>query len=251
MEVQHGTVPIFSGIEASTGLEGSGLAFNRPGNLAIFDNLNHPQLIRQQLARPDINVVIIRRPVPPFVPALEKINPKQEYNFSHIAADSDSLGRSFAAYLDRTAVPLLPADREAWQYDLENISGAFLQITGAQRIEAMMRNFDQHRTGPRCLHTDSLSQAEEKGYLPLHLLCTYCDRGTEWVTDDNLKISKKELNALQASARKLEDLLLRPQEIYSVPTCAIVILKGGDTGVVHRGPLAELKRIRLNLKIRD
>ena len=57
-----------------------------------------------------------------------------------------------------------------------------------------------------------------------------------------------DIASMKSAERLPEQVLKDPRQIFSVATGAVVLIKGGIDGAVHRAPLASDRRLRLNLK---
>lgn len=170
------------------------------------------------------------------------------------------------AYLE-TRRSLEADDRRYLMGELVRAFDLYYAITGERTPQVVLSKVDAAWLAKEAGNAVAQVFHYEAG-VPLNLVCTLVGRGTEYVTDGNVR---RDI-LYQAAQRRQQvtdaELLRRPEERFLMPTGAIVIFKGElhgfpgergsspflrrfnmNAGLVHRGVALEPGEARLRLNV--
>lgn len=193
-----------------------------------------------RILEPGTNVVVWRRPTPPWVDSLHEW-----------AASGRSLEQTYGAEnfdLSRLFAPLPDPVRQEVQADAENLVRGLLAIYPSPNFKLSLATI----RGDQCrkFHMD---------YVRLRLICSYVGPGTEWLMEGDVMrdVFQRNIDCPDEANRAI----VRPgSAIQRVDPGDVVIFKGltfpgvGERGAVHRSPPIEgtgVTRVVLTVSLMD
>lgn len=171
---------------------------------------------------PHINIAIAARPVEAAIVAY--LNEAAAEPWGSIAVDIESVDEIDVLADELPETEAHGHGRLALVKDLKHLASTFFAVSRAGRITVSLAFINTNLC--RLFHAD---------HIDLRLLCTYCGRGTEWLTEDNTDRA--------GLGKGCNDTICRDRrKVRTIKPFSVGLLKGSrypgnaSFGAVHRSP---------------